>query len=111
MEGGDNIQDGAMPAHSNDSRRSINRDANVYAPKNWCRWRQFERHWNLPGGIEGSGVRWDGALCCETAVPDFETDPREYFAYLGATEESSDREFCETDYDLDVGDLKICAQV
>jgi len=46
-------------------------------------------------------------LCCETEVPDFETDPREYFAYLRATEESSDREFRETGYDLDGGELKI----
>jgi len=34
-------------------------------------------------------------------------DPREYFPYLGATEENSDRELRETDYDIDVGELKI----
>jgi hypothetical protein len=45
-------------------------------------------------------------LCCGTGVPDFETDPREYLPYLGASEENSDRELRETDH-LDVGELKI----
>ena len=40
-------------------------------------------------------------------VPDFETDPREHFAYLGASEENGDGEFHETDYDLNVGELNI----
>jgi len=45
-------------------------------------------------------VLWNGS-------PDFETDPREYFPYLEATEENSEREIFGTDYDLDVVELKL----
>jgi len=32
-KGSQDIQDGAMPVPSNDSRRNLNPDANVYAPR------------------------------------------------------------------------------
>ena len=40
-------------------------------------------------------------------VPDFGTDPREYIACLGATEENNDGEVRETNCGLDVGEMKI----